>query len=158
MTVLCPKGKTEIYSIITTHFPFQNRPARELIWCYHHCLEIAELIPSIRPQVLRFVIEGCLKMDVDIKVHLGGVVKLDQKEFGDFAFNWEDFESSMQSSRTTTKDSKEVTSVYELIDKVSLYIIIVFCCYPFHDLSQRPHQKANVYASPWYNSLISFCF
>jgi RNA polymerase I specific transcription initiation factor RRN3 len=119
MTVLCPKGKTEIYPIITTHFPFQNRPARELIWCYHHCLEIAEFMPSIRPQVLRFIIDGCLKMDVDIKVHLGGVVKLDKKELSDFggAFNWEDLESSMQSSRQP-KDGKEATSVYELIDKV----------------------------------------
>jgi hypothetical protein len=52
-------------------------------------------------------------------VHLGGVVKLDKKELSDFggAFNWEDLESSMQSSRQP-KDGKEATSVYELIDKV----------------------------------------
>jgi hypothetical protein len=74
---------------------------------------------SIRPQVLRFIIDGCLKMDVDIKVHLGGVVKLDKKELSDFggAFNWEDLESSMQSSRQP-KDGTEATSVYELIEKV----------------------------------------
>lgn len=113
MTRLCPKGKAEIFTIIKANFPFRTRPEQELIWCYRQLFKIAGYVPSIQGQVLQFVIDKCLEMDVEIKIHDGGQVTLDDETDKDEHI----FDLELDGRAVSSQSQEEVT-VDEMADKV----------------------------------------
>ena len=47
------------------------------MWCYQQCFELTEYIPDMQSQLLHFVIDKCLEMDVEIYILDGGEVALE---------------------------------------------------------------------------------
>jgi len=113
ITRLVPKGKTEIFPIMSSNFPFRTNPEKTLIWCYRQCFAVIEYVPSNYSQVLQFVIDKCLEMDVEIKIHDGGEVTLDdEKDENETIFELE------LDAAASKKDPKGDITVDEMADKV----------------------------------------
>ena len=114
MTRLCPKGRTEIFAIISANFPFRTRPEKELIWCYQQAFLIVGYVPSIEGQLLRFVIDKCLEIDVEIKIHDGGHVTLDNNNADK---NGDIFDLELDLAQGDLADKEDIT-VDEMAEKV----------------------------------------
>lgn len=114
MTRLVPKGRTEIFPIMSANFPFRTNPEKTLIWCYRQCFTVVDYVPSICNQVLQFVIDKCLEMDVEIKIHDGGEVTLDDKGEDEDIF-------VLELENTTPKAHKGDLTVDEMADKVCIF-------------------------------------
>ncbi|CAB9518332.1 specific transcription initiation factor RRN3 [Seminavis robusta] len=119
MTMLCPKGKNEIVTIIMTNFPFKTRPKHQLVWCYRQSLEVAEYVPAMNELLLRFMIEKCLEMDVEIKVLSGGKVV---REENDGALS---LDQIMMDSVTHT-NRRQDDNVYDMIEKLDALLLLTF--------------------------------
>ena len=110
----CPKAKDEIFSVISANFPFRTRPEEELIWCYQQVFVITGYVPSIQGQVLHFVIDKCLELDVEIKIHDGGQVTLDDDpDKDDGVFDLE------MDTPSVSKPQKGDITVDEMAEKVN---------------------------------------
>lgn len=79
MIRLCPTANREIFPIITINFPFRTKPQNELVWCYRQAFAVVEYVPSIYSQLLHFVIDKCLEMDVEIKIQDTGEVAIEDE-------------------------------------------------------------------------------
>lgn len=120
ITRLVPKGKTEIFPIMSANFPFRTNPEKSLIWCYRQCFSVVEYVPSIHSQVLQFIVDKCLEMDVEIKIHDGGEVTLDDEEEED-----EDI-FELEIDQSPTKVTKGELTVDEMADKLDALMLITF--------------------------------
>jgi RNA polymerase I specific transcription initiation factor RRN3 len=77
---LVPQAKRDIFSIISNFCPYWTRPVEQLNFFYEQCFTVLEYHPAIRSQVLEFVIEKSLEIDVHIKIQEGGNVMIDGDE------------------------------------------------------------------------------
>lgn len=119
MTRLCPKGKTEIFPIVSANFPFRTQPEEQLVWCYRQVFAITGYVPSIQKNVLQFVIDKSLEMDVEIKIHDGGAVTLD-----DESDNSDDiFELELDAVKTPAKGEHDI-NVDEMADKLDALMLL----------------------------------
>ena len=103
---------------MAANFPFRTKPEKELIWCYRQCFTVIDYVPSICNQVLQFVIDKCLEMDVEIKIHDGGEVTLDDNDDEDEAI----FELELENP--SPKASKGDLTVDEMADKVCILKVL----------------------------------
>ena len=98
---------------MSANFPFRTNPEKTLIWCYRQCFTAVDYVPSIYSQVLQFVIDKCLEMDVEIKIHDGGEVTLDDNEEEEGIFE-------LELENLPPKAQKGDLTVDEMADKVRL--------------------------------------
>lgn len=124
MTRLCPKGKSEIFGIVSANFPFRTRPEKELVWCYQQLLAITGYVPSIQGQVIKFIVDKSLEMDVEIKIHEGGEVTIEEednsKEVG--LFDLELDSNDVPQHRQSKKD----ISVDDMAEKLDSVMLLTF--------------------------------
>jgi RNA polymerase I-specific transcription initiation factor RRN3 len=92
---LCPKAKSELFPIMAASVPFRSKPVDQLKWFYRHCLEVVRYVPAMEAQVLEFLIEKSLEMDVEIKIDEGGEAEIDT----DYSFFQLDMDSDAHSLR-----------------------------------------------------------
>jgi hypothetical protein len=74
---LVPQAKRDLFSIMSNFCPYWIRPLEQLNFFYEQCFTVLEYHPAIRSQVLEFVIEKSLEIDVHIKIQEGGNVMID---------------------------------------------------------------------------------
>ena len=101
---------------MASNFPFRTRPVIHLVGYCRHCLTVLEYLPTIHSQVLELIIERCLEIDVEIKIHDGGNVSLEcDNEEGIFDLDLGD--ENLPSPKIVNPEN---TTVDEMADKVSL--------------------------------------
>jgi hypothetical protein len=115
MMRLCPKARTDLYSIIANNGPFWTKPREELDYYYKQCFTILEYLPNIRQQVIELVIDKALEIDVNIKIKDGGEVIIDDEKESDGIFDLDEDELEVEKKR---KADLAVAEVNTLSDKV----------------------------------------
>ena len=80
---LCPKTRSDLFSVVSSNSPFWTRSKEELTLYYRECFTVLQYLPSIRRQVLELAIDKCLEIDVNIKIMDSGEVVLDDDSQGD---------------------------------------------------------------------------
>jgi len=117
---LCPKGKMELFPIMSANAPFRMRPSLELLLYYQQCLEVVKYLPSIQGQVLELLVDKTLEMDVEIKINDGGEVTIDdEKDECVFQLDLDD----------KVDDKKPLpggVSVNEMADKLDSLMLLLF--------------------------------
>lgn len=111
---LVPKGNTELFPVLASHFPFRTKPRSELEWYTRQCLVVTKYAPVIHHQLLELLVDKCLEIDVEIKIEDGGNVAIEDDN--------DLFELDMDAltNDVHSKDDKEndVEKVDEMADKV----------------------------------------
>jgi len=131
---LCPKARSEIFPILASGAPFRTRPEPEIVWYYRQCLEVVRYHPSIQHQMLEFVVDKCLEMDVEIKITDVGEAQIDEEkdeEDGDdegiFDLELDDARRPKDGSQLlSTAEGAAVTSVDEMASKLDSLMLLLF--------------------------------
>lgn len=122
MLRLCPKGNSDLFPILASNFPFRTKPANILVWYTKQCLKVLEYVPTLSAQVLELIVDKCLEMDVEIKIHNDGQVSID-KEVHDA--EEEMFELDLdepEANKLEKEDTEE--KVDEMADKVRVTTLV----------------------------------
>ena len=77
MMKLCPRARTDLFPIMASNAPFWTRPREELDFYFRQCFTVLDYLPTIRKQLIEFVIDKALEIDVNIKIKDGGEAAVD---------------------------------------------------------------------------------
>lgn len=122
MLRLCPKGNSDLFPILASNFPFRTKPANILVWYTKQCLTVLEYVPTLSAQVLELIVDKCLEMDVEIKIHNDGQVSID-KEVHDA--EEEMFELDLDEPDTNKLEKEDTEEkVDEMADKVRVTTLV----------------------------------
>ena len=80
---LVPKGKTEIFNILASSFPFKLHKVSVQINYVKQCLIVLQYVPTIHGDLLELFMDKCLEMDVEIRIGDGGLVELEEQKKSD---------------------------------------------------------------------------
>jgi len=133
---LCPRGNTEIFSILASGFPFKLTSLDDQVWYAKQCLSVLRYVPTIQGAVLGLLLDKALEIDVEIKVEEGGgvAIEIDDEE------DEEDemaglFELEMGDDKKAKKENSVVEDVKvdDMADKLDSIMLLVFqhlsaCC------------------------------
>jgi hypothetical protein len=125
---LVPQAKRDLFSIMSNFCPYWTRPVEQLNFFYEQYFTVLEYHPAIRSQVLEFVIEKSLEIDVHIKIQEGGKVMIDGDDeegdngANDGVFDMDGVVEQPAADATTTNWNPDLRTnhvdVNELSDKV----------------------------------------
>ncbi|GKY95069.1 hypothetical protein MPSEU_000471100 [Mayamaea pseudoterrestris] len=125
---LCPKGRTELFAIITANAPYRTRPEAAITWYYQHSLFVLQYLPSIQGQVLEFIVDKCLELDVEIKICDSGEVAIDENDEemneNDLLFSLDDDEG-LPRHAVAVAAAVDVT-VDEMANKLDSLMLLLF--------------------------------
>ena len=116
MLRLCPKGNSDLFPILASNFPFRTKPANILVWYTKQCLTVLDYVPTLSAQVLELIVDKCLEMDVEIKIHKDGQVSID-KEVHDAEDEMFELDLDEPDTQKMEKEDTE-EKVDEMADKV----------------------------------------
>lgn len=81
---LVPKGKTELYSVLSSTFPYKLAPVQRQVSFLQQCLIcIQNYLPTAHAPFLELWLDKCLEMDVEIRIEENGQVQLLNSEDDD---------------------------------------------------------------------------
>lgn len=80
---LVPKGKSEIYSVIASSFPFKLSPLSTQVNYMKQSLIVLRYVPSMERRFLELCIDKCLEIDVEIQIADNGDVKIEEQKKDD---------------------------------------------------------------------------
>src|SRR3569623_2035314 len=77
---ICPKAKSELFPVISSHAPFRTKPEAEILWYYKQCLYILRYHRGLQSEVIDLLVDKCLEMDVEIKISEQGEAVIDDEK------------------------------------------------------------------------------
>lgn len=77
---LVPKGKSDIFPLIASEFPFKLHSLEKQACYAKQCFILLNYVPNIRQSILQLCIDKCLEIDVEIRIAQDGKVNIDEKK------------------------------------------------------------------------------
>ena len=77
---LVPKGRSEIYPLMASSFPFKLAPISRQVSYMKQCLIVVKYVPTIHQQFLEMAMDKCLEIDVEIRLGKDGKVEIEEVE------------------------------------------------------------------------------
>jgi hypothetical protein len=85
---LVPKGRSELFPILATNFPFKRANTSKQVHYVKQLMRILGYCGTLRREVWGLIISKCIEVDVEIKIHSTGDVRVveEEKDMGDEIF------------------------------------------------------------------------
>ena len=152
MLRLCPKGKSELFRILASNFPFKTHPTERQIFVAKNCITVLKYVPTMHGKILELLIDKALEIDVEIKINDSGLVSLEEEK--------EDQPDGNDVFDTNSNDQKEdddETKINEFAEKVSFVVLV----YIYTQCNRHPHSLnlyllSNFEMSSWIDSCCSY--
>ena len=131
---LCPKGKSEIFPVLASSFPFKLAPISKQISYVKQCLIVLRYVPMMEQQFLHLCMDRCLEIDVEIRIANNGMVRIQDEEgegIADLDRNGLDDGKAMEEElKQLEKKKTQEQKVDEMAEKVSCgmkHYVVRFC-------------------------------
>jgi len=150
---LVPKGKSELFPIVSSCFPFKLIPLQKQIHYVKQCFLLLQYVPTLQQQLFELVIDKCLEMDVEIRIGNDGVVKLEEKNNN----NENDLENTADKDGPDDNDSKKKNDnkqrIEEMAEKLDSLMLLLFQHLQSNN-KQMPTQQLYKMILPAFDSII----
>jgi len=127
---LVPKGNQLLPPILSKLFPFKLATRKVIIWYVKQLITMLDYVPTILGDVLQICIEKCLIMDVEIKIHDGGGVSIEEDSDDEnhiFEMDVSDENRHKKAVQNEEDDErKPEVRVDEMADKLDSVMLLLF--------------------------------
>ena len=134
---LCPKGRHEIFGVISSNSPFRLKRKEEIEWYYQQSLSVLRYVPEIESAVLELIVQKCLELDVEIRISDQGEVSIEVDEI---------FDLEVDEPATQNNSTPPDASVDDTAEKLDI-LMMMLLSYLDSNLQRDPTQAKILYAS-----------
>ncbi len=116
---LVPRGKSEIFPLIASEFPFKLKSLEKQACYIKQCFILLNYVPTVRQNILQLCIDKCLEIDVEIRIAQDGKVNIiEEKKDDDEEDDMFDLDLDTNPNEEKAKEKKEKNLQKSESDKV----------------------------------------
>jgi hypothetical protein len=127
---LVPKGRSEVYPLMASSFPFKLAPIARQVSYMKQCLIVVKYVPTIHQQFLELAMDKCLEIDVEIRLGKDGKVEIEEVEQDNFNLELDGITHEKNSEQKADEEKLKLSNgnkteedkVDEMAEKVSSFI------------------------------------
>ena len=121
---LCPKGKTELFPIISSNAPYRVQPEEHLVRYYKQAFHVVNYLPSIQNQLIELIVDKSLEIDVEIKISDDGEATIDIER--DERIQSEIFEFDDSDAKPNQQKDDGQSQVDDMANKLDSLLSLLF--------------------------------
>ena len=129
--LLIPKAKSELYPIISKHYPHVTQSLNVVRNYLVIVLQQWQYCDFIREELLLLVLKKCLEMDVEILIKDDGMAIIDPD------INTEDDDPDKCNEETKEAPQKKAKSVLDIANKLDINMQLLFCFLQNNDIHHQ---------------------